>query len=264
MSLTLAYQGQEISKSNQQSYYKQTYQGFENQVNTKISELTLGVFHQDKGYLTQWRKSQKQGPIWQVEIEYKITYTSNSGNQSQTEVGKYSSTLSSRNLQLPLEKLQGYRTKWNYYLAGLGGVSTPAWWDTATDFFIMPVTDRKYYKWCRSVGEIPLDPDPQTGLYWQILQKPTKPGIEYFDYAYFCITEKRKYNTPTAAGNAINKNINKLVGPHEDFGLGDADWKFDDASVSWDGNYWIASMTFTQSPTSWDSDLYGPNAQLKP
>ena len=264
MSLTLAYQGQEISKSNQQSYYKQTYQGFESQVNTKISELTLGVFHQDKGYLTQWRKSQKQGPIWQVQIEYKVTFTSSNGNQSSTDVGKTSATLTTRNLQLPLEKLQGYRTKWNYYLAGLGGVATPAWWDTATDFFIMPVTDRKYYKWCRSVGEIPLDPDPQTGLYWQILQKPTKPGIEYFDYAYYVVTEKKKYNTQQAAGSAIADTINELVAPENKFGLGSSGWKNDDCSCSYDGNYWIVSYTFTKSPTSWDSDLYGSNAQLKP
>lgn len=264
MSLTLAYQGQEVSKSNQQSFYKQTWQGFETQVDTKISELTLGVFHQNKGYLTQWRKSQKDGPIWQVEIQYTVSYTNNSGNQSATEVGQKSATLTTRNLQLPLEKLQDYKTKWNYYLAGLGGMATPAWWSTATDLFIIPVTDRKYYKWCRSVSEVPLDPDPQTGLYWQILQKPTKPGIEYFDYAYFTVTEKAKYNTSSAAGNAINSNINQLISPSNTFGLGSNDWKLDDATVSWDGNYWIASMTFTKSPTHWDFDLYGSNAHLKP
>ena len=38
-----------------------------------------------------------------------------------------------------------------------------------------------------------------------------KPGVEYYDMALFVVTILSKHGSPTSAGNAISKNINKTT-----------------------------------------------------
>jgi hypothetical protein len=59
------------------------------------------------------------------------------------------------------------------------------------------------------------------------LQKPTKQGVEYYDFAVFVVTETAKYNTANSAGNAIEKSINTIKSPDNTFGLNVGNWKHD-------------------------------------
>jgi hypothetical protein len=86
---------------------------------------------------------------------------------------------------------------------------------------------------------------------------PTKPGVESIDYATYTITESARYANRNQAGKMCAKKLNKIGTPSEDFGLGGS-WKCDDATVSWTGEYWLATLTWTRAGGSsgWDEDLY--------
>ena len=261
MSVSLKYQGRSYSNNRDMQEYTQTWQGFESQIDAKMGTLSgIGTYYSGRGYLTSVSKTPDEGPFWNLEIVYSTDYGNESfSNSSDTVVGRKSAQLSVRNLQLPLERLENYRTNWNYYLIGLcdedDTLSTPDWWQTAGYEDLIPAADRKKYRWVKTVGEIPTE--PEDGKTWQIIEKPTKPGVEYYDYAYFVVTISAKYKSARAAGNAIGSNINTIVTPAEDFNLG-GEWKYDEASVQYDGKAWIATQVYTRAgdEEGWDQDIY--------
>lgn len=255
MALKLKYQGKSIGRNKTQSSYKQTYYGTEAEVDTYMGSLTIGASVEGKGYLTSYEKSQMDGLIYQIEVEYTVDFDNDFSNLSSTVVGQKSAELTTRQLQMPLQNLENYLTQWNYYLAGCGDVTTPGWWQTATDTLIEP-DERKTYMWIKSVGQLPTQPN-EDGEYWGILEQPTKPGVEYYDKAYFVVTEKKKYGSASAAGNAVDRCINSItVHPDNTFGLGNNNWKCDDCTCAYDGRRWIVSTTYTQAPQGWDQDIY--------
>lgn len=79
--------------------------------------------------------------------------------------------------------------------------------------------------------------------------------------ACFVITESQRFGSATAAGNAINKNINTITSPSNTFGLsgGGYNFKLDECSVQWDGKSWICTSVYTRSGDNlgWDTDIYG-------
>lgn len=253
MALQYLYQGKQISQNKNEAIYKQTLYGKLTEIDSYIATLTIGSNVGGKGYLKSWTKTQKEADIWQVEVEYSITYDFSFSDDSETVVGKKSAQLSVRNIQMPLESAEGYLTNWNYYLAGKGDITTPYWWETA-DTVIIDIADRENFMWIKNVGELPLDKD-QNGLYWRILEQPTKPGVQYYDLACFVVTISAKYRSASSAGNAISKKINCITSPAEDFNLG-GEWKLDQCSVAYDGRSWIATETYTQAIDEWDKDLY--------
>ncbi len=259
MSVTLKYQGRSYNNNRSVEEYKQTYQGFQSDIDTYLGTLSeIGTFYSGKGYLTSIIKQQDEGPFWNAEITYSVDRGDDSfSNSSTTIVGKKSAQLSVRNLQMPLQHHADYKTCWNYYLIGLCGqnetLPTPYWWGTDGYEDLIPVQDRKKYRWIKTVSEIPLD--PEDGKTWQIIEKPTKPGVEYYDLAYFVVTISAKYSSARSAGNAIGGNINTIQTPYQDFNLG-GQWKYDQASVHYDGKAWIATQVYTRSPDYWDPDLY--------
>ncbi len=175
MSLTLKYQGQEASRTKNESSFKETYQGTEAEIDSYISSSLSGIstFYTGKGYLTSWRKFNAEGPHWNVEVEYTTSYDNSFNNTDQQVYGQKSAQLTVRNIQMPLEAHKDYLTKWNYYLIGLGNATLPAWASTAKSIILTPA-QRKMYQWVKGIGDIPTEPD-QNGNYWTILQEPTKP-----------------------------------------------------------------------------------------
>ena len=254
MALKYLYQGKEISRDKSSSSYKQTLYGTETEVDAKISSLTIGTFVQGKGYLKSWTKTQNDPNIWQIEIEYSISYESNfNDSDSGTVTGKKSAQLSVRNIQMPLQAHPNYRTIWNHYLISCNGMS-PSWVFDKTDTLI-DTDQRKNYMWVKSLGEIPLQPNAD-GTYWEVAVQPQKPGVEYYDMALFVVTISEKHGSATSAGNAVSKNINRIVNPSEDFNLG-GEWKYDEASISYDGKNWISTQVYTRAADEWDKQLYG-------
>lgn len=259
MSLSLKYQGQEVSRSKNLSSFKETYQGTESEVDAFISSNLSGIsqYFPGKGYLTSWRKVNAGGPFFNVEVEYTVNYDGSFSNESEVIYGEKSAQLSVRNLQLPLEHLKNYKTCWNHYLAGIGsGVTTPYWWDT-TSSVIIPSSDYGKYKWVTSESDMPEEPN-ESGEFWHILEQPKKPGTEYYDFACFVVTETAKYRSAAAAAASTSKRINKVVSPQNDFGL-TGEFKLDEANIQYNGEYWIGVNVYTMAADDkgWDDDIYG-------
>ena len=55
--------------------------------------------------------------------------------------------------------------------------------------------------------------------------------------------------------------LNQIGRPEEDFGMTPSgyNWKCDNATVSWNGKYWLATLTWTRSGNNkgWDPDTTG-------
>ena len=252
MALKTLYQSKTKSKTSNEQKYKITYYGKESEVNSLISTLQIGTSEAEGCYLTSWNKSQYGADLYQIELEYTQTFQSGQfSNVPSSVVGKKSATLSVRNIQLPLENLENYLMNWNHYLIGRAEdeteyIETPDWWETADYQFNIPVADRENYRWITSISELPLEPDSD-GLYWFIVQKPQKPGVQYYDFAVFVVTESAKFRSATDAGNAVSKSINTIVSPSNTFGISGGNWKLDETSVSWDGSAWIGTSVYTHS-----------------
>lgn len=255
MAATLKYQGREESKSKNTQSYKQTWQGTEAQVDAVIAGLpAIGSRVEGIGYMTSYRKQCDEGPYWSVEVEYTIQRNIDFDNSDDVIVGKKSAQLSARSIQMPLESHEMYQARWNHYLIGKGVSSTPSFWSTATDT-ILTGQNNKDYMWIKSLSERPIEPDAN-GDCWEILEQPTKPGVQYYELACFVVTISAKYKSASAAGSAISKAMNTITSPSQTFGLG-GEWKYDDASVSYNGKHWIATSTYTRAIDQWDKDLYG-------
>ena len=268
MALKVLYQTKEKSKSGTQQRYKITYFGKESEIDAYTATLQIGTTTAEGCYLSNWTKSQYGADMYQVECEYTESYQWGSySNVPPTVVGKKSATLSVRNIQLPLQHLENYLFNWNNYLiqkaASADEVTTPAWWatlgkDANGHLEQIPDEDAEKYMWVKSLSERPTGKDDQ-GNRWFIVEYPQKPGVDYYDWAVFVVTESARYRSANSAGSAIDKNINTITAPSNTFGLSWGDWKLDEASVSYDGHSWIATCTYTHSGDSegWDTDIYG-------
>lgn len=254
--LQLKYQGSEYSRSKTEKVYKQTYIGKESLVDAKIATLSIGSFTSGKGYLSSWRKNQDDGIFYNLQIEYTTSYSNDNSNLDSADYGKKSASLSVRNIQMPLEHHEKYLTNWNHYLIGKEGCSTPSFWQTAKNAILTGDND-KNYKWIKSLGERP-DQRDENGKKWVILEQPQKKGYEYYDLACFVVTETTKHGSASSAGNSVQKKINTITKPSEDFGISGGNWKLDQATVSYQGGHWLATKVFTRSgdDSGWDTDLY--------
>lgn len=259
MALKAKYQGREQSKSRDEHTYREVWYGTEAEVDAKIATLVIGVLDAVKGYLHSWSKSQASPAIWELEINYRVTFAQDTESNEEADDPATETTsnktysLSVRNIQMPVENHASYKACWNHYLVGLGSASLPAWWSTATNTLLSP-TNRQRYMWVDSISEIPVDMTAE-GQYWVILAMPTKPGVSCYDMACFVVTESARYKTSSAAGNHVSKNINTVRVPPHTFGITGGEWKCDEGAVSHDGKRWIATQTWTHA-AHWDTDIY--------
>ncbi len=180
-----------------------------------------------------------------------------------TSYGRYSASVNSSMLSLPLSKAAKYRANWNHYLIGKttmeNGVATPpavpAWWETATELSAAG----EDFRWVESLSAMP-DGKDDDGNYWVPLKDPVKPGVTSYDVPVYTITESVRFRTEGQAGDYVTGVLNKIVNPQNDFGLtsGGFNFKCDAATVGWTGRYWLATLTYTRSGDNkgWDADLY--------
>ena len=199
--------------------------------------------------------SQSDGSLWQCEIKYQNTLGNTSVSAPDDSYGKKSAQLSCGMLSMPLESHKNYRVCWNHYLAAVKGVTAvPSWWETAKS----DILDSDQYKWMKSLSELPVGKDGN-GKEWRMLKNPQKPGVESYDVATYQVTESAKFPSPVRAGKMIAGRLNKIASPDQTFGITGGNWKCDSASVSWNGKYWIATLTYTKSgdDNGWDAELYG-------
>ena len=266
MALKVLYQTKQKSEDRNQLSYKITYQGLESQIDAYIATLSIGTTQAEGCYLASWTKSQFGADRYQLELNYTKSYEWGSySNVPPTVVGKKSAVLSVRNIQLPLQHLDNYLVCWNNFLiqkaTSKSETEQPAWWATLgkdADGQIETIPDAysDEYMIIKSLSERPTG--KEDGKTWYVVAYPTKPGVQYYDWAVFVVTESAAYRTASAAGSAVDKNINTITAPSNTFGLNWGDWKLDQATVQYDGKAWISSCTYTHSgdQLGWDRQIY--------
>lgn len=303
MSLTLQYQGRTSDYSKQSRTKTYTYVGTQEQVDAYIqaNSPNLNSFQtQPEGSLMKLgslRKSQLQGPLWNVQVEYTWEKAADEAgtvydNPEDTAYGELSYTLNSVMFQVPLSAHKDYLMNWDHYLIKKfvgpldenSSKDVPAFWETDTDG-----TSASYYpdsyKWINDISEIPEpiwpngsiassapptdegDSSSTEGLqadtiHWLVIAAPTKPGVTCWDQCCYTITESSKHTSRDAAGTRVSNKLNKVGRPGSTFGIDVVDWKCDDATVQWSGEYWLATLTWTSSIGGWDEDLYEKVSEL--
>ena len=200
---------------------------------------------------------QDAGNIWNVERRYTTDQDGNFTTKPNVVYGKKSAQLRGAMLSIPIEQHKNYRTNWNYFLASAPDVTySPEWWLDATDPILTAEAAQKF-AWIKSPSEAPVDKRGK----WNVTHKPTYPGVNSYDVAVYTVTETAKFSSAKKAGQMIASNLNRIGRPEEDFGLtkGGFNWKCDDATVSYNGRNWFATLTWTRSGDNrgWIQEIYG-------
>lgn len=212
------------------------------------------------GKLTSVSVDQYGGAIYRVTAKY-INVNGDSGIGYATtppdySYGTYSAQLDGSMLSTPLEQHPDYRVCWNYYLAARDDTnwSIPQWWGNVTTPILASANAEKY-KWISSPGELP--PNDSLGHYWAILKNPLFPGITSYDVAAYTQTESARFRSYAAAAASVAAKLNVVyTHPPTDPGFSGGSWKCDRATISWTGDYWLATLTYTYSALGWNTTLY--------
>jgi hypothetical protein len=153
-------------------------------------------------------------------------------------------------LQKPLEFHEDYRMKWNYHLAMANGTTTHSGYDAATTPKLS-AADGKIKKWVKESSEYLVD--------WAILDgfEKKKPGVESFILPSPVVREFKRFVT---AGSAFNEVLARSVGfvynNTNVITISDMYWMVMTNNLSFDGMFWLATVTY-QGSDYWDVDLYG-------
>lgn len=256
MAITLKYQSRQRERNENGFSTVMVWTGTREEVEAFAEEETPGT-PADDGTLESVRIYQDGGNIWAVERRYSQDQTGDFRNKPNVVYGKKSAQLHGGMLSIPIEQHKNYRTHWNYYLASAPDVTySPAWWLDATDP-ILSTEDAQNFAWIKSPAETPVDSRGR----WRITNKPIYPGLNSYDMATYTITETSKFSSAKKAGEMIAGKLNQIGRPTEDFGLTPAgyNWKCDDATVSYNGGDWYATLTWTRSGDNkgWIPEIYG-------
>ena len=206
------------------------------------------------GRIKNSRLFQQEGDVWCLEMRFESDADGSSSVAPPTEYGERSASLKGAMLSLPLENHEDYLTNWNYYLAAAPGITAiPEWWSSAVGTSL-PDNDAQNYAWIKTTGEMPVDRNGR----WHTLKEPAQKGCDSYDVAVYTVTETIRCRTQNDAGDLVANKLNRIGAPENDFGITGGDWKCDDASVSWSGKYWLATLTWTRSgdDRGWNENFY--------
>lgn len=256
MAINLKYQAEQFERNTGGKSTVQAWTGTKAEIEELAAELEPGN-PGEYGTLDSVRIYQDGGNIWACERRYTTDQDGDYTNKPNVFYGRKSAQLHGAMLSMPLESHKNYLTQWNYYLAAAPDVSAvPAWWDTAKDT-VLTNAEAQRYRWIKSPSECPTD---QRGN-WRPIKNPKYPGVNSYDVATYTVTETAKYKSAKAAGQSIGRKLNQIGKPDEDFGMTPSgyNWKCDDATVSYNGGDWFATVTWTRSgdDKGWNTDLYG-------
>lgn len=239
---------------------------------------TIGVTAVGLGKLASVAVAQAEGAIYHVTLKYQNANGSSatSGNTvtpPDYSYGTYSATMDGSMFSSPLETHRDvsgnydYKCCWNNFLivkypAGTAKPSTPTWWSTlganpsTGEIGTIPDAYQGTFFWQES-GTLP----QEDGYTFAVLQNPTMAGYQSYDRALFTQTESARFRNYLAACESIAKKLNHTGTPtYNNYGsyFQSGNWKCDRATVTWTGDYWLATLTWTYSPDGWNSTLYSP------
>lgn len=269
MALTEIYQGRVTERDNSGITTSVTYSGTHSDCQQFMQNNTIGATYAGLGRLVSISISQMGGAIYNVTAKYMNANGASGGGGTDPAViqpdysfGEYSATLDGSMLSTPLEQHPSYRKNWNYYLIGRCHKanppvppSLPDWWSTATALTVMPTADQTTYKWVEHESEAPLE----DAYVWVTLAVPQMAGFQNYDRALYTETEGVRCQSYAEAVSVVANKLNKRGTPEYTTGMSgftSGYWKCDRATISWSGEYWLATLTWTYSPDGWNATLY--------
>jgi hypothetical protein len=277
--LKIKYKG--FNRDNTDSYTTTTiiYQGTRELCEEGFAEIQTSGHHDQYGNIESVRLFQDEGPIWNLEVKYSISkHGVGISSSTGSSYGPKSSELTCRMMALPIESRDNYLKNWNYDL-----YSTNPKADRKPDFYYVAdakndgiqgtayeykadplnpqedLTTKNYYYWAKSANDCPTLPNNQI---WYKRTDRDKPGVESFDYPVYEITESSKHTTMKQASWAVSNRAGCIAKPlNGDFDIVKkygGNWLCEGGNVSYDGSYWIATCSYSHSPSKegWDPDLY--------
>lgn len=276
MALTEIYQGRVTERDNTGITTSVTYSGTHSECVQFMQNNTIGATYAGLGRLSSISISQQGGSIYNVTAKYLNANGTSGGGSGGSEVvqpdysfGEYSATIDGSMLSTPLEQHPSYRKNWNYYLIGRCKKppettpptaptlpQDPTWWSTATASTVMSAADQVTYRWVEHESETPLEDD----YVWVVMHTPTMAGFQNYDRALYTETEGVRCQSYADALAIVGSKLNKRGTPTYPTGgmsgFTSGYWKCDRATISWSGEYWLATLTWTYSPDGWSTTLY--------
>ena len=255
------------------------YSGTEYDCKGWAADQVINATYTGLGVLRSVGTRQADGHIWNVTARYQNANGSSAGESGAVvppdyAFGEYSAKMRCQMLSTPLEIHKNasgqydYLSNWNNYLLARVpkpptgdpiAPSVPAWWSTlganATTGVISPIpaADQEDFQWSDS-GQVPIE----DGSVWMVLKNPTMPGITSYDRALYTQTESARFRTYAEAVASIASKANARGTPEYVPGspFVNGNWKCDDATADWTGEYWLATVTWTYSEDGWNATLY--------
>lgn len=266
MALKLKYQGRTKEKNAEGTMITITWFGTRQECEDYLAAANINSTAVGLGRLVGAGVRQGDGDFWEVFYKYSTAgyATGASVTAPSTVVGEKSATMNCSMMSTPLEQHSSYLLCWNHWLAarfktGQSTPSTPAWWATAGATYVPSAADQQTFRILNSVGELPTGIDAE-GYSWVIIENPTMPGVTSYDVACYTQQEKARYRDYSTACAAIKARANKIFTSAQivNNGFTGGNWKCDGASIAWDGEYWIATLTYTFSANAsgWNTTLY--------
>lgn len=243
---------------------------------------TIGATYAGLGKLASVAVTQDGGAIYNVTARYQNANGTSGGTSLPVTppdytFGEFSATLDCTMMSTPLEIHRNasgsydYRVNWNHYLLGRSAVvpgqttnppNIPAWWYTlganssTGAIGMIPSADQSSFRLSETGSDLP----QEDGYEWFVIATPTMAGYTSYDRCLYTQTEAARFRNRSAAIAAVSSYANKRGTPINNPGspFVDGRWKCDRATVSWTGDFWLASLTWTYSPDGWNATLY-PN-----
>lgn len=275
MALTELYEGRTTERDVNGISTTVTYYGSEADCEAWAAAQTIGATYAGLGKLATITISQGGGSIYHVAAKYQNANGTSGSTGSEVvapdySYGVYSASLDCSMMSTPLEIHKNssgqydYKCCWNQYLIGKypkngTAPTTPLWWDTlganASTGVISPIpaAAQQTYQWA-TYGTLP----QEDGYEFIVLETPTMAGYQSYDRCLFTQTESARFRTYALAVASVANYANKVGTPINNPGspFVNGRWKCDRATVSWTGEYWLATLTWTYSPDGWNSTLY--------
>lgn len=275
MALTEIYQGRVIERDNSGITTSITYSGTKTDCQDFMEHYQIGTSYAGLGRLVSISISQMGGSIYNVTAKYMNANGASGGGGADPAVeqpdysfGEYSATIDGSMLSTPLEQHPSYLKNWNHYLIGRckkppettpptppTPPALPTWWSTATATTVMSAADQVNYRWVEHESETPLEDD----YVWVTLEVPQMAGFQNYDRALYTETEGVRCQSYSQAIGVVGSKLNKRGTPEYTDGMSgftSGNWKCDRATISWSGEYWLATLTWTYSPDGWNTTLY--------
>ena len=265
MALQLKYQGKNREKTADGTVITITWYGTQSECENMLASAAINSTTAGLGRLVSAGTRPGEGGFWEVYYKYSTAgYASGSSvTAPSTVVGEKSATMNCSMMSTPLEQHPNYKLNWNHWLAARyktgSAPSAPSWWTNQGASYVIPSADQKTFKVLNSNTELPQSPDLE-GYTWEIIATPAMPGVTSYDVACYTQQEKARYRNFADACAAVKNRANKTFTSAQivNNGFTGGNWKGDGASIAWDGEYWIATFTYTFSANAsgWNSTLY--------